>query len=105
MTPPDPVGATSVLGELAQEVVGLRREAEVLAVALETGRHVVLEGPPACPAGCTYTLAFIRALGRMKRSACFTSPAATSSAVGRRPAIGNPAASAEVHCSPRIPGG
>jgi len=46
MTPPDPVGATSVLGELAQEVVGLRREAEVLAVALETGRHVVLEGPP-----------------------------------------------------------
>jgi len=46
MTPPDAVGATSVLGELAQEVVGLRREAEVLAVALETGRHVVLEGPP-----------------------------------------------------------
>jgi len=46
MTPPDAVGATSVLAELAREVVGLRREAEVLAVALETGRHVVLEGPP-----------------------------------------------------------
>jgi magnesium chelatase subunit D len=27
-------------------VVGLRREREVLTVALETGRHVVLEGPP-----------------------------------------------------------
>jgi magnesium chelatase subunit D len=27
-------------------VVGLRRQAEVLCVALETGRHVVLEGPP-----------------------------------------------------------
>ena len=27
-------------------VVGLRREREVLTVALATGRHVVLEGPP-----------------------------------------------------------
>ncbi|MDT7555298.1 MAG: magnesium chelatase subunit, partial [Pseudonocardiales bacterium] len=27
-------------------VVGLRREREVLTVALGTGRHVVLEGPP-----------------------------------------------------------
>ncbi|MFQ3663267.1 MAG: MoxR family ATPase [Chloroflexaceae bacterium] len=31
---------------LEQTIVGLRREAEVLAVALATGRHVVLEGPP-----------------------------------------------------------
>jgi MoxR-like ATPase len=46
MPPPEPVGATGVLDALAREVVGLRREAEVLAVALETGRHVVLEGPP-----------------------------------------------------------
>ncbi len=28
------------------DLVGMRREAEVLAVALATGRHVVLEGPP-----------------------------------------------------------
>src|ERR1700719_3246101 len=28
------------------QVVGLRREREVLTVALEAGRHVVLEGPP-----------------------------------------------------------
>jgi MoxR-like ATPase len=27
-------------------VVGLRREREVLVVAIATGRHVVLEGPP-----------------------------------------------------------
>src|SRR5437660_11532963 len=27
-------------------VVGLRRERQVLTVALETGRHVVIEGPP-----------------------------------------------------------
>lgn len=31
---------------LEQTIVGLRREAEVLAVALATGRHIVLEGPP-----------------------------------------------------------
>jgi MoxR-like ATPase len=30
----------------APPVVGLRREREVLTVALETGRHVVIEGPP-----------------------------------------------------------
>ena len=27
-------------------IVGLRREREVLTVALEAGRHVVIEGPP-----------------------------------------------------------
>lgn len=31
---------------LEETIVGLRREAEVLAVALATGRHIVLEGPP-----------------------------------------------------------
>ncbi|MCS6880758.1 MAG: MoxR family ATPase [Oscillochloridaceae bacterium] len=31
---------------LEQNIVGLRREAEILAVALATGRHIVLEGPP-----------------------------------------------------------
>lgn len=31
---------------LEESIVGLRREAEVLAVALATGRHIVLEGPP-----------------------------------------------------------
>ncbi|MEW6475200.1 MAG: AAA family ATPase [Actinomycetota bacterium] len=35
-----------LLERLEDDVVGLRREAEVLATALETGRHVVLEGPP-----------------------------------------------------------
>jgi MoxR-like ATPase len=30
----------------AQPVIGLRREREVLTVALDTGRHVVIEGPP-----------------------------------------------------------
>ena len=35
-----------MLARAEREVVGLRRQAEVLAVALETGRHVVLEGPP-----------------------------------------------------------
>jgi MoxR-like ATPase len=29
-----------------RDIVGLRREAEVLSAALESGRHVVLEGPP-----------------------------------------------------------
>jgi magnesium chelatase subunit D len=37
MTPDSPV---------IPQVVGLRREREVLTVALEAGRHVVLEGPP-----------------------------------------------------------
>ena len=35
-----------LLGSLDRVIVGLRREAEVLATALGTGRHVVLEGPP-----------------------------------------------------------
>jgi MoxR-like ATPase len=39
-------GATALLAGLDSGVVGLRREAEVLTVALEHGRHVVLEGPP-----------------------------------------------------------
>jgi magnesium chelatase subunit D len=30
----------------ALEIIGLRREREVLTVALDTGRHVVIEGPP-----------------------------------------------------------
>src|SRR6266516_3973120 len=30
----------------AQPIVGMRREREVLTVALEAGRHVVIEGPP-----------------------------------------------------------
>jgi MoxR-like ATPase/Mg-chelatase subunit ChlD len=38
--------AESLLARLDQEIVGMRREAEVLAVALATGRHIVLEGPP-----------------------------------------------------------
>ena len=37
--PPDPYRPTT-------PVVGLRREREVLTVALEAGRHVVIEGPP-----------------------------------------------------------
>jgi MoxR-like ATPase len=35
-----------LLERINSEIVGLRREAEVLAVALTSGRHVVLEGPP-----------------------------------------------------------
>jgi magnesium chelatase subunit D len=38
--------AASLLERLGTHVVGLRREAEVLATALGTGCHVVLEGPP-----------------------------------------------------------
>lgn len=38
--------AEGLLARLDEAIVGLRREAEVLAVALATGRHVVLEGPP-----------------------------------------------------------
>ena len=30
----------------APPIIGLRRECEVLTVALDTGRHVVIEGPP-----------------------------------------------------------
>jgi MoxR-like ATPase len=35
-----------LLARVERDIVGLRREAEILAVALDTGRHVVLEGPP-----------------------------------------------------------
>lgn len=35
-----------LVAHAAKHVVGMQREAEVLAVALATGRHVVLEGPP-----------------------------------------------------------
>src|SRR5215467_4675779 len=35
-----------LLDRIERDIVGLRREAEVLGAALETGRHVVLEGPP-----------------------------------------------------------
>jgi len=35
-----------LLAQIDRKIVGLRREAEVLCAALETGRHVVLEGPP-----------------------------------------------------------
>jgi gas vesicle protein GvpN len=45
MTAPDPGGLPGALGR-APPIVGLRREREVLTVALDTGRHVVIEGPP-----------------------------------------------------------
>jgi magnesium chelatase subunit D len=35
-----------LLERVERDIVGLRREAEVLTAALEAGRHVVLEGPP-----------------------------------------------------------
>ena len=35
-----------LLERVERDIVGLRREAEVLSAALEAGRHVVLEGPP-----------------------------------------------------------
>ncbi|HXV94402.1 MAG TPA: MoxR family ATPase, partial [Pseudonocardia sp.] len=38
--------AGAVPGTGAPAIVGLRREREVLTVALATGRHVVIEGPP-----------------------------------------------------------
>src|SRR2546428_13589017 len=34
------------MARVDRDVVGLRREAEVLCAALEANRHVVLEGPP-----------------------------------------------------------
>jgi magnesium chelatase subunit D len=48
MTRPDPAGpsAHAVPSGVRPQIVGLQREREVLTVALETGRHVVLEGPP-----------------------------------------------------------
>src|SRR5215469_6471668 len=45
MTLPDPGGPPGSQGR-APPIVGLRREREVLTVALDTGRHVVIEGPP-----------------------------------------------------------
>jgi len=45
MTAPDLGGPPGPLGR-APPIVGLRREREVLTVALDTGRHVVIEGPP-----------------------------------------------------------
>jgi dynein-related subfamily AAA family protein len=45
MTAPDPGDPPGSL-ERAPPIVGLRREREVLTVALDTGRHVVIEGPP-----------------------------------------------------------
>jgi magnesium chelatase subunit D len=45
MTAPEPGGPPGSLGRAAP-IIGLRREREVLTVALETGRHVVIEGPP-----------------------------------------------------------
>src|SRR4051812_39349932 len=36
----------SLLARVDERIVGLRREAEILAAALATGIHVVLEGPP-----------------------------------------------------------
>jgi MoxR-like ATPase len=38
--------ARDLLHRVERDVVGLRREAEVLGAALEAGRHTVLEGPP-----------------------------------------------------------
>jgi MoxR-like ATPase len=43
--PPGEAGAAGRAGR-APPIVGLRREREVLTVALEAGRHVVIEGPP-----------------------------------------------------------
>src|SRR6516164_10180636 len=45
MTAPEPGLPSAWLGR-APPIVGLRREREVLTVALEAGRHVVIEGPP-----------------------------------------------------------
>jgi MoxR-like ATPase len=38
--------ATQLLARVDERIVGLRREAEVLAASLASGCHVVLEGPP-----------------------------------------------------------
>ena len=45
MPAPEPDRSAAPPGR-APPIVGLRREREVLTVALETGRHVVIEGPP-----------------------------------------------------------
>ena len=39
-------GPAKLVAHVATHVVGMQREAEVLAVALATGRHVLIEGPP-----------------------------------------------------------
>ena len=41
-----PYDPATLLAKVRAELVGMEREAEVLSVALATGRHVVLEGPP-----------------------------------------------------------
>src|SRR5215471_20128570 len=46
MTAPDPAGPPASPGRAPPPIVGLRREREVLTVALDAGRHVVIEGPP-----------------------------------------------------------
>jgi MoxR-like ATPase/Mg-chelatase subunit ChlD len=38
--------AAQLVAHAAKSVVGMQREAELIAVALATGRHLVLEGPP-----------------------------------------------------------
>src|SRR6266487_6456832 len=43
--PPGEAGRPARAGR-APPIVGLRREREVLTVALEAGRHVVIQGPP-----------------------------------------------------------
>jgi MoxR-like ATPase/Mg-chelatase subunit ChlD len=43
---PSPFLGRRLLAQVDRDIVGLRREAEVLSAALEAGRHVVLEGPP-----------------------------------------------------------
>src|SRR5258708_33883130 len=46
-SPPAPGGyGRRLLERVDRDIVGLRREAEILSAALEAGRHVVLEGPP-----------------------------------------------------------
>src|SRR5947199_10814408 len=45
MPAPESPGPAGSLGR-GPPIVGLRREREVLTVALETGRQVVIEGPP-----------------------------------------------------------
>ena len=38
--------SAQLLARVDERIVGLRREAEVLAATLSSGCHVVLEGPP-----------------------------------------------------------
>lgn len=46
MPPAGPYRPERLLPRVSRDLVGLRRQAEVLVVALATGRHVLLEGPP-----------------------------------------------------------